>query len=331
MSQKRVKETPSRRVNKIPAKRLRHAPALPQRNLFQEQFDQFKLSVQQQMENMQTMFQNQMAQNMMPPPLSPSPTSVTNIDVAPSQTSVTNIDVAPSPTSVTNIDVAPSQTSVTNIDVANSENVTEDVVNTAPTYSNLDDLMDQSSDENGENGENDENDENGENGENGPATPPPSRLTTRPGPSRNYYETPVSQSEWSDVESPTSPSLLEYHKKQATIHKNRLTDAEKMNITINVIMNHCFVHGRRIGFRKVKKRKQKQGFKTHSKSDLIKDYYKKFFPDLHNSWGRDFDTICPIKPCDINEWLRNICLYGSIEPGNRSRLPEPPTTEEMDK
>ena len=324
MSQKRVKETPSRRVNKIPAKRLRHAPALPQRNLFQEQFDQFKLSVQQQMENMQTMFQNQMAQNMMPPPLSPSPTSVTNIDVAPSQTSVTNIDVAPSPTSVTNIDVAPSQTSVTNIDVANSENVTEDVVNTAPTYSNLDDLMDQSSDENGECSQPSPSNDP-------PATPPPSRLTTRPGPSRNYYETPVSQSEWSDVESPTSPSLLEYHKKQATIHKNRLTDAEKMNITINVIMNHCFVHGRRIGFRKVKKRKQKQGFKTHSKSDLIKDYYKKFFPDLHNSWGRDFDTICPIKPCDINEWLRNICLYGSIEPGNRSRLPEPPTTEEMDK
>ena len=126
--------------------------------------------------------------------------------------------------------------------------------------------------------------------------------------------------------SPTSPSLLQYHKRQAKRHKNSLSQRRKMNITIHVMINHNFQSGRKIGFRKAKGRHQKQTFQTKCKSLLIKNYYKKNFPNLYREWGAHFDTICPVKPADTNVWLRNMSLYGSVDKPIRPQdpLPEPP-------
>ena len=225
------------------------------------------------------------------------------------------------------------------------------MVNTQPevNYSTLEDLMSQSADENqfenlntvapssdqsstsqtshqhissptSENGH--QHDSSGEDIN----APGPSGLSSQRSRSQtNYYETPEpTNSRRPSALSPTSPTLLEYHKKNAKIHKKRLSEAQLMNITIYVNLNYTFGAGRRAGFRKAKGQNARQPFRTRSKSELIKEYYCKYFPELVNEWGSDFDKICPIKPADTSTWLRNISLYGSIERKENRNLPEPP-------
>ena len=142
----------------------------------------------------------------------------------------------------------------------------------------------------------------------------------------NYYESPSPNANPRvSPFSPTSPSLLEFHKKNAKTHKKNLSEAQKMNITVHVMLNWVFGAGRKCGYRKAKgKKNKKQPFKTKSKSQFIKEYYENYFPELFREWGDDFDDICPIKPADIHTWLRNISLYGSTEKKDNKNLPEPP-------
>ena len=186
---KRKNETPKRKVNKT-QKRLRHAPSPPPNNQIASQFERFQ---QMQMQQFQQFLESQMptpcpSQNPSPIVFADSP--VTNIDVASSSQAAPSTS-PPSENTVTNTDEAPS---VTNIDVTNT------------AYSNLDDLMIQSDDESSDNQE-----------YNRPATPPPERSrSVRPGPSKNYFETPITPKERTaaaSTYSPTSPSLLEYKKR----------------------------------------------------------------------------------------------------------------------
>ena len=155
----------------------------------------------------------------------------------------------------------------------------------------------------------------------------PSGLSQRSRSSRiNYYETPEATNSRVPASqySPTSPSLIEFHKKNAKNQKKKFTEAQKMNVTMHVMLNYMFQAGRRAGYRKAKGKNTRQPFKTKSKSKLIREYYKKYFPDFYNAWGKDFETICAVKPADINLWLKNITLYGSVEPQQDCNLPEVP-------
>ena len=228
------------------------------------------------------------------PPKNPSPIyfaepSVTNINAAQnpvSQDSVTNIDEAENPVSqnfVTNINVA--ENPVNNIYEPSTSRATVNNINVGPTYSTLDDLAQESSDESF----------NDQSPPRRSATPPTSRYG-RPAASQNYYETPVSPTGITGsaaAYSPTSPSLLEYKKKEAKLHKNRLTKAQISNLTMNVNSNHIFVQGRAAGFRRLKRKKQKQTFKTPCKSELIKNWYKHVFPRFIPWLGKWFRQDLP--------------------------------------
>ena len=327
---KRTKETPRRKVTKK-QKRLRHEPSPPPSDSIEAKFEQFKALHLQTMQESFANFASLIQASKNPsPPKNPSPIhfaqpSVTNINAAPvSQNSVTNIDVAENPVSqnsVTNIDLA--ENPVNDIYQPSSSRATDNNINVGPTYSTLDDLAQESSDESF----------NDESPPRRSATPPTSRYG-RPAASKNYYETPVSPTEMtgSAAYSPTSPSLLEYKKKEAKLHKNRLTKAQISNLALNVNSNHIFVQGRAAGFRRLKRKKQRQTFKTPCKSELIKNWYKRVFPDLYHDWGNDFEKICPITPADVNEWIQNMFQYGSVDGGDDNHnLPGPPSATEMDK
>ena len=81
------------------------------------------------------------------------------------------------------------------------------------------------------------------------------------------------------------------------------------------MINFMFGAGRKLGYRNAKgpqNKGQRQPFKTKCKSQYIKEYYEKYFPELYREWGVDFNRICPVKPADINAWLK------------QPNLPDPP-------
>ena len=149
-----------------------------------------------------------------------------------------------------------------------------------------------------------------------------------PQPNSEIPDSPIDVTPAPSPYSPMSPSVLKYVKKRAQQHKKDMSSARIMNMTVHVTINHSFGAGRRKEYRKTKARNSRQPFATKSKSDLIKDYYRNFYPDLYNEWGAHFDAVCPVKPHDINVWLRNIVLYGSVHKQAPQNLPEPPNPAE---
>ena len=317
---KRKQETPKRKVNKS-QKRLRHAPSPPPNNQIASQFERFQ---QMQMQQFQQFLESQKptpcpsAEN--PSPIVFADSSVTNSS---SQDARSSENDSPSESH------QPSQTVTNPSPTVNNRHQSVINIDVSPVYSNLDDIMTQSDNESSDNQDNQESSDN-------PATPPPERSrSARPGTSKNYFETPITPKERTAAAStfsPTSPSLLEYKKKDAVLHKNRLTKGQITNLTLNVMDNYIWAQGRKKGARKTKQKKKRQGFKTPSKSKLIKHYYKLFFPDLYYDWGHDFEAICPIKPADVNQWYQNLFKYGSVDQGReRSHLPDPPNFEDLER